>query len=117
MAELIWWAYLHEQGTVAVKRFFDKRDLEDATASPFVKQIMQPFIAPNYKEAHDKAFAFFYSDAANPENPDLIDRLRYQADVFKHSKHARVCLDAISELERLQNENIDLRGKLDKMEN
>jgi hypothetical protein len=34
--KLLWWAYLHTNGEILVKRYFDRRDFEDANESPFV---------------------------------------------------------------------------------
>ena len=49
--DLQWWAYIHTNGTIQLKRYFDDRDLQDARESPFVKDIIQPF------DAFDRAAA------------------------------------------------------------
>jgi hypothetical protein len=46
-----WWGYLHTQGTIHAKRYFDKRDLEEAGESLFVKSYYSPFLADNREEA------------------------------------------------------------------
>jgi len=38
----LWWGYLHVNGTVQVKRFFDNRDLIEACESPFVQAVCTP---------------------------------------------------------------------------
>lgn len=38
-----WWGYVHVNGNIQVKRFFDKRDIDDARESPFCKYIFDPF--------------------------------------------------------------------------
>jgi hypothetical protein len=49
-----WWGYLHTEGTVQVKRFFDQLDITEANQSPFVKEIVQPFDAASREEAVQK---------------------------------------------------------------
>lgn len=51
MAELQWWGYLHVNGTVQVKRYFDERAIEDALASDFVIRVVWPFVAENRDDA------------------------------------------------------------------
>jgi len=46
-----WWGYLHTNGKVQVKRYFDARDLSDAEESDFVQRITQPFDADDREEA------------------------------------------------------------------
>lgn len=50
-AKFLWWGYLHIQGTLQAKRFFDQRDIDDALESPFVKQVVYPFLAADREEA------------------------------------------------------------------
>lgn len=45
MSEIMWWGYLHTNGHVQVKRYFDPQDLVEAYSSPFVKQVFEPFEA------------------------------------------------------------------------
>lgn len=47
----LWWGYLHTEGTVQAKRYFDKRDLEEAGESPFVETYHGPFEAADRNEA------------------------------------------------------------------
>ena len=51
---LEWWGYLHVNGSVQAKRFFDKRDLDEAWESDFVVHVVGPFPATNRAEALDK---------------------------------------------------------------
>lgn len=51
MSTLKWWGYLHTNGSIQVKRFFDYRDLDDAHDSPFVSAVCQPFDASGRDEA------------------------------------------------------------------
>jgi len=34
-----WWGYIHENGTLHVKRFFGAEDIWEAEASPFVRSV------------------------------------------------------------------------------
>lgn len=44
MAERIkWWGYLHINGSIQVKRFFNIKDIEEAEQSSFVKSVYGPF--------------------------------------------------------------------------
>ena len=49
--KLMWWGYEHTEGTLQVKRYFDKRDIEDAKQSPFCEIIVGPFEAEDREEA------------------------------------------------------------------
>lgn len=46
-----WWGYLHTNGHVQVKRFFDQLDLDEANESPFVQRVTEPFEANDRDEA------------------------------------------------------------------
>lgn len=50
---IMWWGYLHENGTVQVKRWFgDHKDYtDDCEGNPFVQQVVRPFEAASYEEA------------------------------------------------------------------
>lgn len=50
-----WWAYIHSNGSLQVKRFFSEIDLEEAEQSPFVKRVIQPFEAKNRDDAYSIA--------------------------------------------------------------
>jgi len=47
-----WWGYLHKDGTLHLKRYFDRRDIQEATESPFVRQAWGPFQTDDIEEAH-----------------------------------------------------------------
>lgn len=42
-----WWGYIHENNTIQVKRYFDKRDLQDA-------RVFSPFLASGREDAIEK---------------------------------------------------------------
>lgn len=46
-----WWGYIHTNGSIQVKRYFDQRDLEDAHESPFVSKVINPFEAEGRDDA------------------------------------------------------------------
>lgn len=46
-----WWGYRHANGTYQAKRYFDKRDIEDAIESPFCKEVVTAFEARDREEA------------------------------------------------------------------
>lgn len=56
MTKLKWWGYLHVNGTIQAKRFFDDRDIQDARESDFVARVHGPF------EAEDRNFALLVLD-------------------------------------------------------
>lgn len=45
MTDILWWGYIHNNGSIQVKRYFDARDLDDARGSPFVLSVYGPFEA------------------------------------------------------------------------
>lgn len=47
----LWWGYKHVSGTLQAKRYFDKRDTDEAEESDFVSQVVYPFRAANREEA------------------------------------------------------------------
>ncbi len=51
MSKNLWFGYLHTQGTLQAKRYFDKRDTDEAEESPFVKEVVYPFEASDREEA------------------------------------------------------------------
>jgi hypothetical protein len=51
MEKLDWWGYVHIDGGLHVKRYFDRYDLIEAYESPFVKWITGPFKAFDRQEA------------------------------------------------------------------
>lgn len=48
-----WWGYLHTSGTIQIKRYFGRRDIEEASESPFVQAIVFPFEARDREEAEE----------------------------------------------------------------
>lgn len=49
--ENLWWGYEHVNGTLQVKRYFDKGDLDEACESPFVVLVKGPFPAQDRQDA------------------------------------------------------------------
>ena len=48
-----WWGYIHTNGSVQVKLYFGRLDLEEADESPFVQKVYQPFEAYGREHAID----------------------------------------------------------------
>lgn len=48
---LLWWAYLHTNGSIQVKRFFGRGDMDAASESPFVAMMAGPFDARDRENA------------------------------------------------------------------
>lgn len=48
-----WWGYLHQNGTIQVKRWFgDHKDYtDDCENNPFVIEVVKPFAANSREEA------------------------------------------------------------------
>lgn len=46
-----WWGYIHDNGSVHVKRYFDREDILEAQDSPFVSRVFGEFAANNRDEA------------------------------------------------------------------
>lgn len=53
MLETMWWGYLHQNGTMQVKRWFgDHKDYtDDCYGNEFVVRIVKPFTAGSREEA------------------------------------------------------------------
>lgn len=53
MNRTMWWGYLHQNGSIQVKRWFgDHKDYtEDCEGNDFVQEIVYPFEAPNHEKA------------------------------------------------------------------
>lgn len=49
--KLMWWGYKHTSGTYQAKRYFGRQDTAEAEQSPFVKQVVYPFLAESRDEA------------------------------------------------------------------
>ena len=50
-SKLPWWAYVHDDGSIQVKRFFDQMDISEARDSPFVQRTAGPFLAEDREDA------------------------------------------------------------------
>jgi len=50
----LWWGYLHTNGSIQAKRYFDKRDIEDANQSPFCELVVKPFEATDRDDAMEQ---------------------------------------------------------------
>lgn len=50
-----WWGYLHINGSIQVKRYFDQRDTDEAEESPFVDKVVYPFDAVDRQDALKQA--------------------------------------------------------------
>ena len=46
-----WWGYLHTEGTIHAKSYFDHEDIDEARESPFVDRICPPFDAETSGDA------------------------------------------------------------------
>lgn len=46
-----WWGYVHQNGTIQVKPFYDEASIKDAEQSPFVFKVVHPFVAETREEA------------------------------------------------------------------
>jgi len=51
---MLWWGYVHVNGSLQVKRFFSEDDLDDARSSPFVDEVIRPFEAESREDAINK---------------------------------------------------------------
>ena len=49
-----WWGYLHTEGTLHVKRYFDQEDIDEAYESPFVSLVAGPWECEGREEALKK---------------------------------------------------------------
>ena len=59
---ILWWGYIHNNGSIQVKRYFDPTDINEARASPFVRGVTGPFYATGREDAAEKATAAFNLD-------------------------------------------------------
>ena len=55
----LWWGYLHVNGSVHVKLFFDNRDLHEAHESPFVEAVCTPMPCKDLADALAKFLVKF----------------------------------------------------------
>lgn len=52
MSEQIkYWGYIHENGSLIMKRYFSTLDLSEALKSPFVKEVFSPVGADDIQHA------------------------------------------------------------------
>ena len=53
MSYIMWWGYLHQNGTIQVKRWFgDHKDYtDDCYGNEFVVHVVKPFAAESREEA------------------------------------------------------------------
>lgn len=49
-----WWSYLHINGTVQSKRYFEPLDIQEAWESPFVERVTAAYDAESRDEAQLK---------------------------------------------------------------
>lgn len=49
--KLLWWGYLHTEGTIQAKRYFEPLDIQEANESPFCEIVVGPFEAIDRVEA------------------------------------------------------------------
>lgn len=49
-----YWGYKHVSGTYQAKRYFDKRDIQEANDSDFCEKVVGPFESKNREEALNK---------------------------------------------------------------
>lgn len=49
-----WWGYKHVNGTLQVKRYFGKQDINEAYESPFCDIVTGPFMAKDRDDAIEK---------------------------------------------------------------
>jgi len=47
----LWWGYKHTSGSYQAKRYFDKRDTDEAHESPFCENVVGPFNAETREQA------------------------------------------------------------------
>lgn len=59
MTQIEWWAYIHENGTLHVRRYFDMLDILEAQESPFVKRVFGPMPI----DTREGALAYFTEKA------------------------------------------------------
>jgi len=51
MSKNLWWGYQHQSGSLQVKRYFDKLDIQEAEESPFCEIVKGPFLALDRENA------------------------------------------------------------------
>lgn len=58
---LLWWGYIHTNGTLQTKRWFSLEDITEARESPFVKALYGPFEANSRNNAEEVLKEYFKS--------------------------------------------------------
>ena len=54
MVKNLWWGYIHINGSVQVKRYFNPDDLKEARESDFTEIVQGPFAAATREDALKK---------------------------------------------------------------
>lgn len=49
-----WWGYRHTSGTIHLKRYFSRRDIDEAIDSDFVAHVFGPFEAETHEQASER---------------------------------------------------------------
>jgi len=61
-----WWGYIHVQsGDICLKRYFGRRDIDDAYTSPLCTDVRGPVEAATRDEAQRKLYPEFHPEAAH----------------------------------------------------
>jgi hypothetical protein len=55
-----WWGYLHVNGTIHTKHYFDRLDIVEAKASDFVKEVYGPFECDGKEQASEIVYNVFH---------------------------------------------------------
>lgn len=51
MEKKLWWGYIHTNGNIQVKPFFEREDVRDAISSPFCAEVFTEFEADSREDA------------------------------------------------------------------
>lgn len=73
-----WWAYLHSNGSIQVKRYLGPDSMDGANESPFVVRVFNPIEAPDLNTARQE-FAKA-AQSKEPVNEIFADRIANYAD-------------------------------------
>lgn len=73
----LWWAYLHSNGNIIVKRYLEHSDIHDAKVSPFVSRILTTFSAKDRSDAVEIAKKCFEKGKCQMTT-DLRDKTVYE---------------------------------------
>ena len=72
----LWWGYLHVNGSVQVKTFFDNRDLTEAHESPFVQAVCTPMPCKDRADALMKVGRKFGMEVDEYGRDKDVDRVQ-----------------------------------------